>query len=202
MTTASVLNVGVIGVGRIGALHTEHVTHRMPEAQVAAIADTDADTARTCAARNAIPQWTTNYREVLESPEIGAVLICTPTTTHADIIEDAATARKHIFVEKPVALAISEIDRALRAAADAGVTLQVGFQRRFDPTYRRVYDAIHGGEIGELHVLRIVSRDPSPPSVEYLATCGGLFLDMTIHDFDMARFLANGEVVRVYAVGV
>ena len=127
--------------------------------------------------------------------------ICTPTPTHAPLIELAAAAGKHVFCEKPIDLDPAVAARAVAAAERAGITLQVGFNRRFDPSFRAVRAAIASGEIGTLTMLRIVSRDPSPPPAEYVKSSGGLFRDMTIHDFDMARFLLGEEPVSVTAVG-
>ena len=127
-------------------------------------------------------------------------MICSSTDTHARIIEEAAQTGKHIFCEKPIALDLSTIDRALDAVKHAGVKLQLGFNRRFDASYRRVRQAVEQGETGRLHQLHIISRDPAPPPIEYIRSSGGLFLDMTIHDFDMARFLIGSEVDEIFAM--
>ena len=143
------------------------------------------------------------YQQVLGDPAIEAVVVCSATDTHAEIIEAAAAAGKHIFCEKPIDLDLARIDRALEAVEKAGVVLQVGFNRRFDASYQRVREAVVRGEVGEPHLLHLVSRDPAPPPLDYVSASGGLFLDMTIHDFDMARFLIGSEVVEVYtAAGV
>jgi len=128
------------------------------------------------------------------------VVICSSTDTHARIIEEAAQAGKHIFCEKPIALDLSTIDRVLDAVAHAGVKLQIGFNRRFDASYRRVRQAVEHSEIGRPHRIHIISRDPAPPPIEYIRVSGGLFLDMTIHDFDMARFLMGSEVDEIFAM--
>ncbi len=129
------------------------------------------------------------------------MFICSSTDTHAQIIEEAAEAGKQIFCEKPIALDLAKIDHALAAVERAGVKLQIGFNRRFDPNFKRVRDAVAAGEIGTPHVLRITSRDPRPPPIAYVKVSGGIFLDMTIHDFDMARYLVGSEVESVYAAG-
>jgi len=126
-------------------------------------------------------------------------VICSPTGTHAEIIEEAAHVGKHIFCEKPIALDLSTIDRALDAVKRAGVELQIGFNRRFDANFRRVRQAVEEGEVGQPLLIHIISRDPAPPSIEYIRVSGGIFLDMTIHDFDMARFLIGNEVEEVFA---
>jgi myo-inositol 2-dehydrogenase/D-chiro-inositol 1-dehydrogenase len=132
---------------------------------------------------------------------VDAVLICSSTDTHAQLIEEAAGAGKQIFCEKPIAHDLADIDRALAAADREGVKLMIGFNRRFDPNFARVREVVAAGEIGEPHILRIMSRDPAPPPIEYIKVSGGIFLDMTIHDFDMARFLVGAEVEAVYAAG-
>jgi myo-inositol 2-dehydrogenase/D-chiro-inositol 1-dehydrogenase len=129
------------------------------------------------------------------------VLICSSTDTHAQFIEEAAQAGKQIFCEKPIALDLGQIDHALAAVDRAGVKLQIGFNRRFDPNFARVREVVATGQIGEPHLLRITSRDPAPPPLAYVKVSGGIFLDMTIHDFDMARFLMGSEVEEIYAAG-
>jgi myo-inositol 2-dehydrogenase/D-chiro-inositol 1-dehydrogenase len=193
------LNIGLIGAGRIGRVHAANLTRRIPEAHLRVVADLDEAAARQCAAQYGIPYAGTEYQAILADPEITAVMICSSTATHAPIIEEAAAAGKHIFCEKPIALDLAAIDRALAAVAHAGVKLQIGFNRRFDANYARVRQAIAGREIGRLQLLHIISRDPAPPPLEYVRVSGGMFMDMTIHDFDMARFLAGSEVEEVYA---
>jgi myo-inositol 2-dehydrogenase/D-chiro-inositol 1-dehydrogenase len=138
---------------------------------------------------------------VLDDPEIQAVLICSPTPTHADFTEAAATAGKHVFCEKPIDLDPERIRCTLEVVDAAGVRLQVGFNRRFDPTFSRVRQAVIDGDVGDIHIVKITSRDPEAPPVEYVQSSGGIFLDMTIHDFDMVRFLTGSEVEEVHAMG-
>ena len=195
------LNVGLIGAGRIGRLHAEHLCRRIPEARLLLVTDINESAARDCAQRFQIPEWGTDYRKVIDHPEIQAVVICSSTDTHTTIIEAAAGSGKHIFCEKPIDVDLNRIDRALRAVERAGVVLQIGFNRRFDANFRRVRQAVVNGEIGTPHQIHIISRDPAPPSIEYVKKSGGIFLDMTIHDFDMARFLIGAEVEEVYATG-
>lgn len=194
------LKVGLIGAGRIGRLHADNIVRHIPEAAVVAVADIAIEAAQALAAAYGIPYVTQDYWEIVNDPKIEAVLICTSTNTHAEIIKAAAAAKKHIFCEKPLALNLSEIDEALKAVEKAGVILQVGFHRRFDPHFRRLKELLDGGTIGKPWLLKITSYDPAPPPISYVKVSGGIFLDMTIHDFDMARFLL-GEVEEVYAAG-
>ena len=197
------VKVGVIGVGRIGRLHAEHLAYRIPAADLVAIADVNEAAARECAERLGVAKAVGDYHVLLNDPAIEAVAICSPTDTHAHIVEEAAGKGKHIFCEKPIDQTLAKIDRALSAVERAGVKLQVGFNRRFDANFARVRKAVETGEIGEPHLLHIISRDPAPPPIEYVKVSGGIFLDMTIHDFDMARFLIGSEVEEVYtAAGV
>lgn len=194
------LRVGVLGAGRIGRLHLENLVQRIPEAEAVAVADVVEEAARHCAQEFGITKAYDDPGKVLADPSIEAVLICTSTDTHAELIVAAAAAGKHIFCEKPLALDLKEIETALEAVKKAGVILQVGFHRRFDPTFRRLKELLDAGIIGKPWLLKITSYDPAPPSPAYIKASGGIFLDMTIHDFDMARYLL-GEVEEVYAAG-
>ena len=193
------LKLGLIGAGRIGRLHADHLTTRIPAVEVLMVADALAAAARECAERCAISDFSQDYRDVLARPDIEAVVICSSTDTHARVIKEAARAGKHIFCEKPIALDLPSIDDALAEVEQAGVTLQVGFNRRFDASYRRVRRALEEDEIGTPLVVHITSRDPAPPPLEDIRVSGGIFLDMTIHDFDMARYLIGSEVEEVSA---
>jgi myo-inositol 2-dehydrogenase / D-chiro-inositol 1-dehydrogenase len=203
MTTNSILRFGIIGAGRIGKIHAENIATRISGVQAAAIADVDLATAQETAARLHISAVTADYRDILCDPTIDAVAICSSTDTHAKIVIEAANAGKHIFCEKPIDHDLVKIDAALEAVRTAGVKLQIGFNRRFDPNFRRVREMVAEGKIGTPHIVRITSRDPAPPPISYIGVSGGMFLDMTIHDFDMARYLSGSEVVEVYtAAGV
>ena len=193
------LNVAVIGAGRIGKLHAENLVLRIPETNVVTITDVNLPAAQETAARLNIPNVSADYREALKDG-IDAVIICSSTDTHTQFIIEAAAAGKHIFCEKPIDLSLKRIDEALAAVDKAGVKLQIGFNRRFDPNFRRVRDAVERGEIGQPHRLHIISRDPAPPPISYVRVSGGMFVDMTIHDFDMARFLVGAEVDEIYTV--
>ena len=195
------LNVGIIGAGRIGKVHAETLAFRLPQVRTVAIADVNREAAEAVAARCGIPTVCASAAEIFADREIEAVLICTSTDTHADLIVAAAAAGKHIFCEKPIARGLTQIDRALNAVGQAGVKLQIGFNRRFDPNFARARQAVASGEIGTPRMVHIVSRDPAPPPISYIKVSGGMFLDMTIHDFDMARFLMADEVEEVYVAG-
>jgi myo-inositol 2-dehydrogenase/D-chiro-inositol 1-dehydrogenase len=195
------VNIGVIGAGRIGKLHTEHLVNRIPGANVLAVSDIVEEAAQRCAARFGVPMAVRERTAILDNDEIEAIVVCSSTDTHAQIIEEAAAAGKHIFCEKPIDFSLARIDRALSAVKRAGVKLQIGFNRRFDANFCRIREAIIEGQIGAPHILRITSRDPAPPPISYIRVSGGMFLDMTIHDFDMARYLIGSEVEEVYAVG-
>ena len=197
----SKINVGIIGAGRIGRVHAEHLAYRVPGANLVAVADVFVEAAKKVAADFQIPDAYQDHRRIMEDETIEAIIICSSTDTHAQMIEEAAAAGKHIFCEKPIDHDLSKIDHVLASVKESGVKLQIGFNRRFDPSFRRVREIVASGEIGDPHILRITSRDPGPPPIEYVKVSGGIFLDMTIHDFDMARFLIGGEVVEIYAVG-
>ena len=192
------LRVGVIGVGRIGRLHAGLLARQVPGAALAAICDTDVRRAHEVGDELGVPV-ADSVGELLAS--VDAVAICSSTATHADLIVAAARAGRAIFCEKPLSLDLAELDRALAATAEAGVALQIGFNRRYDPAHRSVREAVASGTIGEPHLVRISSRDPAPPPAAYVRDSGGIFLDMMIHDFDMARYVTGSEVVEVYARG-
>ncbi len=195
------INVGLIGAGRIGRVHGEHLARRIPEANLVAVSDIFLNAAEKLAADFQIPAIFQDYRRIMEDEAIEAVVISSSTDTHTRMIEEAAAAGKHIFCEKPLAIDLIKIDRALAAVRQAGVKLQVGFNRRFDSDFRRVQEIVAAGEIGTPHILRITSRDPELPSIAYVEVSGGIFLDMTAHDFDTARYLIGSEVEEVFAVG-
>jgi myo-inositol 2-dehydrogenase / D-chiro-inositol 1-dehydrogenase len=192
------INIGIIGAGRIGKVHTETIAVSVPDAVVRTIADTNLVEAKKSAARFNVPNVTDNYKEILNDTEIDAVLICSPTNTHAQYIIEAARAGKHIFCEKPVDLDIATIQNAISVVEQCGVKLMVGFNRRFDSNFKKIKQMVDEGKIGEPHILKITSRDPAPPPAEYVAASGGMFLDMTIHDFDMARYIVGSEVEEVF----
>ena len=199
MTTQ--VNVGLIGAGRIGRVHAENLAHRIPQVNLAAVADVFMEAAEKVAADYQIPSVSQYPQSIFDDDNIDAVIICSSTDTHAQFITEAAAAGKHIFCEKPIALDLVVIDAALKAVDRSGVKLQLGFNRRFDPNFKQARDMVAAGKIGTPHIVHVIARDPSPPPVEYIKVSGGIFLDQTIHDFDMARFLIDSEVEEIYAIG-
>lgn len=194
--------IGIIGAGRIGKMHAENIrANFFNDIEIKSVADLFADKINDWAKSLGIKNVYKDPERILEDEEIEAVFICSSTDTHSRLIIDAAMAGKHVFCEKPIDFDLDRIHHALDAVEKAGVKLQIGFQRRFDRSFRKAYEIIRQGKIGELNILRITSRDPQPPPLDYIKVSGGIFLDMTIHDFDMARFLSGSEVTEVYASG-
>jgi myo-inositol 2-dehydrogenase/D-chiro-inositol 1-dehydrogenase len=194
------VKIAVIGTGRMGSVHTRNIARLIPEADLVAVCDIRLEVAQAVADELGIQRVVKDYHELLADKEIEAILIATSTNTHSFIMKDVAAAGKHIFCEKPLALELDKIDEALAAVEKAGVKLQVGFNRRFDKSFRQVHEIVESGDIGRPCILHITNRDPDFPSMEFMRVSGGMFLDMTIHDFDMARFQV-GEIDEVYATG-
>jgi myo-inositol 2-dehydrogenase/D-chiro-inositol 1-dehydrogenase len=195
------IKVGIIGAGRIGKIHADNLL-RLANVEVKSIADLNADeTLEAWAAAKGISNITKNNLEVIHDPEIDAVFICSITDTHVPLIIEAAKAGKHIFCEKPVSMDITQTQQAVEAVREHGVKLQIGFNRRFDHNFKRIQAGVEAGEIGNPHLIKITSRDPNPPSEAYIKGSGGIFMDMAIHDFDMARFICGSDVEEVYARG-
>jgi myo-inositol 2-dehydrogenase / D-chiro-inositol 1-dehydrogenase len=197
---AAPIGIGFIGAGRIGSIHARLLASQVPGARVTAVNDTRPEAAQAVAVELGA-RVEASAEELLGAGDVDAVAICSSTDTHAGLIVAAARARKPIFCEKPVSLELVEMDRALAAVEEAGVPFQIGFNRRFDPAHASVRGAVENGTVGVPHLVRISSRDPEPPPLSYVTVSGGIFLDMTIHDFDMARFVTGSEVVEVYARG-
>ncbi|HDZ6728173.1 TPA: inositol 2-dehydrogenase [Mannheimia haemolytica] len=195
------LKVGIIGAGRIGRVHSESISKYVKGAEIKAISDVKITEELTAWAKSmGIPEVYDDYKKILQDPEIDAVLVCSSTNTHAPISIEAAQAGKHVFCEKPVDADPAKIREVLSAVEKAGVKFQVGFNRRFDHNFKAIKDRVAAGDIGEPHVIRVTSRDPEAPPIEYVKVSGGMFFDMTIHDFDMIRYLSGSEVEEVFAV--
>lgn len=194
------VRVAVLGVGRIGRIHARSLATQTPNAELAVVVDAVEATARDVAAELRVDRWTTDAATVISDQSIDAVVIASSTDTHAPLIIAAAEAGKDIFCEKPIALDLENTDCALSAVDRSGVRLQVGFNRRFDKGYRRAKADLVAGRVGRIETIRDTMRDPAPPPRAYVASSGGLFRDMTIHDFDCVRWLAGCEVVEVSAM--
>jgi len=199
---AKKVRIGVLGVGRIGKLHVTNLVNSTPGAEVAAIADPFMnDATEAWAAELGITKVTKDPAEIFADASIDAVFICSSTDTHAEFIVKAAETGKHIFCEKPIATDVKVIEDALAAVDKAGVKLQVGFVRRFDHNHKKVRDTVASGILGAPAIVKVTSRDPEAPPMEYVKVSGGIFLDMMIHDFDMVRYLAGSEVTEVSTYG-
>lgn len=192
------VRIGLLGAGRIGRIHGRNVANS-GKAMLIAVADALPEAAQTLA--TALGARTASVRAVISARDIDAVLICAPTDIHADLIEAAVKAGKAVFCEKPVDLSSKRIMACLRKVTTSGKPLMIGFNRRFDPNFAEARRRIVAGEIGQVELVSIISRDPSPPPPSYVARSGGLFRDMMIHDLDMARFLLGEEPTEVHGVG-
>ncbi|MBR3685013.1 MAG: inositol 2-dehydrogenase [Clostridia bacterium] len=196
------INIGIIGAGRIGKVHAESVMRFVKNATVKAIADPYMNDATIAWAKEmGINEIYTDYHKILEDKDIEIVLICSSTDTHSKISLEAISAGKHIFCEKPIDHDVNKIKEVMEALKNSNVKYQVGFNRRFDHNFMAAREAVKAGKIGDLNILKICSRDPGAPPVSYIKVSGGIFLDMTIHDFDMVRFMSGDEVEEVYAIG-
>ena len=183
--------VGIIGAGRIGRVHIQSICTQVPDAKIKTLADPFMnEETEKWAKEMGIHKTTKEYKEIINDPEIDAVLICSSTDTHSPISVEAIKAGKHVFCEKPIDHDIAKIQEVIDALKEHPVKYQVGFNRRFDHNFEAVKKAVTEGKIGDTHIIKVTSRDPEPPSAEYVKISGGMFLDMTIHDFYMVRFFA------------
>lgn len=191
----------VIGVGRLGFVHAKNAATCIPGAEVVTIVASRKERAEKVARELGVQNWTNDPQEVFDNPLIDAVIIVSPTKTHAELIIQAARSKKHIFVDKPLTETLEEADEVIRAIAENNVYCQVGFMRRFDPCYAEAKRRIVQGDIGEPIYFKGVSRDPGSPPEDYIKTSGGIFLDLCIHEYDIARFLLGDEVKSVQSFG-
>lgn len=192
------IKCGLIGVGRIGKIHLENLVKRIAGVEVIAVADM-MEEGRNFASDLGVKEVYQNAVDVIEHRETEAIIICSPTDTHADYVVKTARTGKAIFCEKPLDLSLDKVLEVLKVVEEAGVALMVAFNRRFDANFLKIKELVKSDKIGDPHILKITSRDPNPPPVSYIKGSGGMFLDMTIHDFDIARFITESEVVEVYA---
>lgn len=193
------IKVGIIGAGRIGKVHITSISTRVKDAVIKTVADPFlSDETAAWAKSMGVEHTTKDYKEIINDPEIQAVLICSSTDTHAPISVEAIKAGKHVFCEKPISHDVAAIQQVIDALKGTGLKYMVGFNRRFDHNFEAVQKAVAAGKIGKPEIIKITSRDPEPPSAEYVKVSGGMFLDMTIHDFDMVRYLSGAEVEEVY----
>ena len=196
------ISLGIIGAGRIGKVHAQSIMNHITSVRLKTIADPFMNEETEASLRVlGVSDCTKDYKKILNDPEIDAVLICSSTNTHADISLEAIAAGKHVFCEKPVSQDIAKIRQVMEKLKGTKLKYQVGFNRRFDHNFEAVRAAVANGDVGDVHIVRITSRDPAPPPPEYAAVSGGMFLDMTIHDFDMVRYLTASDVVEVFANG-
>lgn len=194
------MKVGVVGLGRVGKIHLSNLVQHFQDVEVAVVSD-PMEEAHGFAKKLGIINVVKTAEEVITHPEVDAVIISSPTPLHIPHVKLAARNGKHIFCEKPLDVDLNTIVEAQKVVEEYGVKLMVGFNRRFDDNFARVRELVKAGKIGEPHILRITSRDPAPPPLEYIKVSGGIFLDMSIHDFDMARFIVGSEVTEVYVKG-
>jgi myo-inositol 2-dehydrogenase/D-chiro-inositol 1-dehydrogenase len=196
------VRIGLIGAGRIGKLHGNNLACSVSGVKLEAVAELMLnDEHKKWAEQLGIKKIYKDLLDVMKDKDIDAVFICSSTETHASLIIEAARAGKHIFCEKPIHTDVAIIKEALEAVKKAGVKLQVGFVRRFDHNHKKVRDTVASGRLGRPHIVKVTSRDPDIQPIEYVATSGGIFMDMTIHDFDMVRYLSGSEVTEVSAYG-
>ena len=193
------LKVGIIGAGRIGKVHITSISTRVKDASIKTVADPFMNEETAAWAKSmGVEHVTKDYKEIIDDPEIDAVLICSSTDTHSPISVEAIKAGKHVFCEKPIDHDIDKIQAVIDALKGTNLKYMVGFNRRFDHNFEAVQAAVAAGKIGRPEIIKLTSRDPEPPSPEYVKVSGGMFLDMTIHDFDMVRFLAGCDAEEVY----
>ncbi|MHA1720103.1 MAG: inositol 2-dehydrogenase [Promethearchaeota archaeon] len=196
------IKAGIIGLGRIGRLHLENIIKNIPNAEIKAVADINKnDEILKWVKSKGIDFLTDNPKEIFEDSEIEAILITTPTDTHTALINQAIKANKHIFCEKPIGNDIKEIRNTLKNLDGYDKKFMLGFNRRYDHNFKRARNLIDEGVVGIPHIIKITSRDPAPPPLEFIEHSGGLFFDMSIHDWDMACYLAKDNVSEIYATG-
>ena len=193
------LTFAVLGAGRIGKMHAENILSNFPQVHLKTVVDPKLD--YNWAKKVGIPIRSEDITTISKDPEIEAVIITTPSNTHVEMIKHMAGARKHIFCEKPIAFDLDSIQKAIDDVNKTGVFFQVGFNRRYDPDYLKIRNAVESGSIGEPHIINITSRDPKRPDMQFIPGSGGLFMDFCVHDFDMVRYITGSEVDEVFVKG-
>ena len=195
-----IINIGIIGMGRIGKIHLENLITKINGVEVLAVVN-PSENGQEFAKKFGVPITSSDVSVIFENPEIDAVLICSPSDTHADYAMRAAKSGKAIFCEKPIDMSLNRAIQVTAKVKEYNVPMMVAFNRRFDPDFSKIRKLVSKGKIGNVQSLHIISRDPGPPPIDYIMQSGGLFKDMTIHDFDMARFIMGCEVTEVFATG-
>lgn len=194
------IKLAIAGLGRIGKVHLKNLCRNFPEVDVIGVMDV-LDESKNIATEFHVNYFVKTIHELIALPELDGIIICSPTDTHVDYVEKAAKAGKQIFCEKPLDLSLERAKEVTAIVEEAGVNLMLGFNRRFDPEFKKIRELVVNGSIGEFQIVKITSRDPGPPPIEYIKVSGGIFLDMTIHDFDMARYISGKQVKEIYAKG-
>jgi myo-inositol 2-dehydrogenase/D-chiro-inositol 1-dehydrogenase len=198
------LGLGLIGAGAIGRVHAKNVQHQIRNAKLVAVADVDQKAAVSVAEQSGNGKVYSDYKDIINDGNVGAIIVCVPSFLKPEIVRMAVERNKHIFVEKPMAITMKDSDEMVKLVEESGLRFQVGYQRRFDPSYLRAREAVESGQLGKLLLVKEHNRDPPAPIVGWStnpARSGGMFLDTTSHDFDAVRWLAGSEVTRVYADG-
>ncbi|KAG1652297.1 Myo-inositol 2-dehydrogenase [Nymphon striatum] len=195
-----IINIGIIGMGRIGKIHLENLITKINGVEVLAVVN-PSENGQEFAKKFGVPITSSDVSVIFENPEIDAVLICSPSDTHADYAMRAAESGKAIFCEKPIDMSLNRAIQVTAKVKEYNVPMMVAFNRRFDPDFSKIRELVSKGKIGNVQSLHIISRDPGPPPIDYIKQSGGLFKDMTIHDFDMARYIMGCEVTEVFATG-
>jgi myo-inositol 2-dehydrogenase/D-chiro-inositol 1-dehydrogenase len=198
--TVNKISIGILGLGRIGKIHLQNIVTKIDNAEVVTAINPSLE-GQSFAEKFNIPNVSSDPGIVFNNPDIDAVMICSPSPTHADYITRAAESGKSIFCEKPLDLSLTKIQEIITVTEKYDVPLMIAFNQRFDPDFSKVKGMVDEGKIGDLRTIKITSRDPAPPPINYIKSSGGMFLDMTIHDFDMARHIAGSEVKEVFAQG-
>ncbi|MEI3612907.1 Gfo/Idh/MocA family oxidoreductase [Pseudogracilibacillus sp. SO30301A] len=198
---SNTINCAVLGTGRLGYVHAKNLVEHIPGANLKTIVTSRMESAEKAAKELGVENWTNDVLDVLEDDGVDAVVIVTPTKTHVDLIKQAAKHKKHIFVDKPITETVKEADEVIQEVQQNKVICQVGFMRRFDPSYQEAKRRIENGDIGRPVYFKGLSRDPGSPPESYIKTSGGIFIDLCIHEYDIARFLLDSEVKSIQTFG-